>query len=259
MLRVRPIHFTSRMDPWERLLSALGMVQDTSTTATGRSSTPARAASRCTVRPRRAGPVPGRTRTGTATEDRLRRRGRRPCGVRAAHQCWRERRLEHSPAELVRARCTATPAGSRARTGSASWRTRPPTAHSAPTPTLPWPSSKSGSRRTPPRPPQTLRNMGARLRPVPDDDETADFTAKNGGVLMVRPASGPARSGLGFEYNGDLAALRDRLAAGGPPGQHDGRGLRTDPARGQPGRGRRRRCRRAYAAHALDLEAGPRA
>jgi hypothetical protein len=62
---------------------------------------------------------------------------------------------------------------------------------------------------------QTLRNMGARLRPAPDADETADFTAKNGGVLMVRPAGGAARSGLGFEYTGDLSALRDRLAAAG--------------------------------------------
>ncbi len=62
---------------------------------------------------------------------------------------------------------------------------------------------------------ETLRSIGARLRPVPDDDETADFTAKNGGVLMVRPGNGTARSGLGFEYTGDLSALRDRLAAAG--------------------------------------------
>ena len=27
MLRVRPIHYTSRMDQWEQLLSALGMVR----------------------------------------------------------------------------------------------------------------------------------------------------------------------------------------------------------------------------------------
>jgi hypothetical protein len=27
MLRVRPIHFTSRMDDWERLLTALGLVK----------------------------------------------------------------------------------------------------------------------------------------------------------------------------------------------------------------------------------------
>jgi hypothetical protein len=32
---------------------------------------------------------------------------------------------------------------------------------------------------------------------------------------MVRPGSGPARSGFGFEYDGDLSALRDRLAAAG--------------------------------------------
>jgi hypothetical protein len=61
----------------------------------------------------------------------------------------------------------------------------------------------------------TLQDIGARFRPVPDADETADFTAKNGGVLMVRPASGPSRAGLGFEYDGDLGALRDRLAAAG--------------------------------------------
>jgi hypothetical protein len=50
---------------------------------------------------------------------------------------------------------------------------------------------------------------------VPDDDETADFTAKNGGVLMVRPASGAPRTGLGFEYTGELSVLRDRLDAAG--------------------------------------------
>ena len=27
MLRVRPLHFTSRMDSWDRLLTALGMVR----------------------------------------------------------------------------------------------------------------------------------------------------------------------------------------------------------------------------------------
>lgn len=62
---------------------------------------------------------------------------------------------------------------------------------------------------------QTLRHIGARPRPVPDADETADFTAKNGGVLLVRPASGNPRSGLGFEYGGGLEPLRERLAAAG--------------------------------------------
>jgi hypothetical protein len=61
----------------------------------------------------------------------------------------------------------------------------------------------------------TLSSIGARFRPVPDADETADFTAKNGGVLMVRPGSGPARSGFGFEYDGDLDALRQRLTSAG--------------------------------------------
>ena len=62
---------------------------------------------------------------------------------------------------------------------------------------------------------RTLQHIGARPRPVPDADETADFTAKNGGVLLVRPAAGPPRPGLGFEYDGGLEPLRARLAAAG--------------------------------------------
>ncbi|MDT0170671.1 VOC family protein [Pseudarthrobacter sp. BRE9] len=62
---------------------------------------------------------------------------------------------------------------------------------------------------------RTLLHVGARPRPVPDNDETADFTAKNGGVLLVRPASGPPRSGLGFEYDRGLEPLQDRLTGAG--------------------------------------------
>ena len=50
---------------------------------------------------------------------------------------------------------------------------------------------------------------------MPDNDETADFTAKNGGILLVRPASGTPRAGLGFEYQGTLDPLRERLTAAG--------------------------------------------
>jgi hypothetical protein len=50
---------------------------------------------------------------------------------------------------------------------------------------------------------------------VPDQDDTADFAAKNGGILMVRPASGTPRSGLGFEYDGALEPLQERLATAG--------------------------------------------
>lgn len=61
----------------------------------------------------------------------------------------------------------------------------------------------------------TLLHIGARPRPVPDNDETADFTAKNGGVLLVRPASGQPRGGFGFEYDGGLEPLRERLVSAG--------------------------------------------
>ncbi|MFP5311725.1 MAG: VOC family protein [Actinomycetes bacterium] len=62
---------------------------------------------------------------------------------------------------------------------------------------------------------RTLLYIGARPRPVPDNDETADFTAKNGGVLLVRPAAGAPRSGLGFEYGGAAGPLQERLTAAG--------------------------------------------
>ncbi|MET1020868.1 MAG: VOC family protein [Arthrobacter sp.] len=69
---------------------------------------------------------------------------------------------------------------------------------------------------------QTLRNIGARPRPVPGSDasdtdtdniESEAFTAKNGGILMIGTGTGTA--GLGFEYAGDLGALRQRLEEAG--------------------------------------------
>ena len=74
---------------------------------------------------------------------------------------------------------------------------------------------------------QTLRNIGARPRPVPgsggsaggdadaDTAESEAFTAKNGGVLMVGAGTGAGSAGLGFEYAGDLGALRQRLEEAG--------------------------------------------
>ena len=47
-----------------------------------------------------------------------------------------------------------------------------------------------------------------------------EFTAKNGGVLAALPAPVPAVGGIVLEYDGDLAALGARLAAGGwSPGE----------------------------------------
>ncbi|UKA59257.1 VOC family protein [Arthrobacter sp. FW306-2-2C-D06B] len=60
---------------------------------------------------------------------------------------------------------------------------------------------------------QGLRNIGARPRHA--SATFADFSTKNGGILLVRESSEPAAGGLSFEYDGDLAALEARLAAAG--------------------------------------------
>jgi hypothetical protein len=211
MLRVRPIHYTSRMDQWERLLSALGMVRTVDNgdwqefdAGSGRLALHRVAAGAGSVGA--GGDVPdGRTDFGVEVGD-LAEFARRTNAASAEDG--------NAPAELVQARHGES-CRIRGEDGFGFFADK--AAHGAQCadadPDLAvvevWftPDAAAAA--------QTLRNMGARLRPSPDDDETADFTAKNGGVLMVRPASGGARSGLGFEYTGDLSALRDRLAAAG--------------------------------------------
>ncbi len=227
MLRVRPIHYTSRMAEWGRLLSALGMVRTVDDggwqefdAGSGRialhgvaAGVPAGAGTGAD-----AGAAAGSNKNGTAP-DRYLLDGRTDFGVEVGDLAEFARRTNAagvedgtSPAELVTAghgeTCRIT-----GEDGYAFFADK--AAHSGQCDADPalavvevWftPDAAAAA--------QTLRNMGARLRPAPDDDETADFTAKNGGVLMVRPA-GTARSGFGFEYTGDLSTLRDRLTAAG--------------------------------------------
>ncbi len=219
MLRVRPIHFTSRPEQWVRLLTALGMVI---TVDDGDRQEFDAGSGRLALHRVPAGTPPGAgehgTKDGTAPD------GTTHFGVEVGDLAEFARRTNEagveggtSPAELDRAshghtcRITgedgfgffADKAAHGAQCADADpalavvevWFTPDPAAAE-----------------------QTLRKMGARLRPVPDNDDTdfiPAFTAKNGGVLMVRPAAGAARAGLGFEYAGDLSALRDRLAAAG--------------------------------------------
>ena len=205
MLRVRPIHFTSRMDQWERLLSALGMV---------RTVDDARLAGvRRRLRPPRPAPC----------AERGLRRGRHHVhfGVEVGDLEEFARRTKRP------ARTTATPRRELVSAGPRRYlphhgRGRVRLLRGQGRPRRAVRGRRSGPRR---RRGLVHAGRGRRranaaehrrpARPAPDDDETADFTAKNGGVLMVRPASGTARTGLGFEYTGDLAALRDRLAAAG--------------------------------------------
>lgn len=215
MLRVRPIHYTSRMDQWEGLLSALGMVRtvddgdwqefDAGSGRLALHRVPAGAAGADAGDGAGAGMVlDGKTDFGVEVGD-LAEFARR---TNAAAEDGT------APAALVSARhgdtCRITGAdGFGFFADKAAHGAQCADADPALAVVEVWftPDAAAAA--------QTLRNMGARLRPAPDDDETADFTAKNGGVLMVRPASGAARTGLGFEYTGDLAGLRDRLAAAG--------------------------------------------
>ncbi len=210
MLRVRPIHYTSRMDQWGQLLTALGMVR---TVDDGDWQEFDAGSGRLALHR-----VPASAGDGVQgnVQD-----GRTDFGVEVGDLAEFARRTNlagvedgTTPAELVSARhgdtCRITGEdGFGFFADKAAHGAQCADADPALAVVEVWftPDAAAAA--------QTLRNMGARLRPAPDADETADFTAKNGGVLMVRPASGAARSGLGFEYTGDLAALRDRLAAAG--------------------------------------------
>ena len=202
MLRVRPLHFTSRMDSWDRLLTALGMVRteddagwqvfDAGSGRLALHAVPEGAQDGSTALAVEVGDLAEfARRTNLAAEED---------GA--------------APAELVTAdhgescRITA-PDGFSFLADKAAHAARCADADPALAVVGVWftedPASAS----------RTLHQVGARPRPVPDQDDTADFTAKNGGVLMVRPASGMPRSGLGFEYDGGLEPLRERLASAG--------------------------------------------
>ncbi len=225
MLRVRPVHFTSRPDQWARLLTVLGMVQtvddgdwqefDAGSGRLALHRVPARAEAG-------AGVGAGATKDGAALDGTV-LDGTTGFGVEVGDLAEFARRTNAagaeggtSPAELVRAdhgdTCRITGEdGFGFYADKAAHGAQCADADPALAVVEVWftPEAAAAAR--------TLRNMGARLRPAQDDDTDfiPAFTAKNGGVLMVRPAAGAPRSGLGFEYTGDIAALRDRLAAAG--------------------------------------------
>ncbi len=216
MLRVRPIHYTSRMDQWEGLLSALGMVR---TVDDGDWQEFDAGSGRLALHRVAAGAAGADAGDGAGAGMVL--DGKTDFGVEVGDLAEFARRTNlagaedgTTPAELVSARhgdtCRITGEdGFGFFADKAAHGAQCADADPALAVVEVWFTPDAAAAE------QTLRNMGARLRPAPDDDETADFTAKNGGVLMVRPASGAARTGLGFEYTGDLAGLRDRLAAAG--------------------------------------------
>jgi hypothetical protein len=203
MLRVRPLHFTSRLDSWDSLLTALGMVRtendgdwrvfDAGSGRLALHAVPAGAAEDgSTELAVEVGDLAEfARRTNLAAEDD----GTAPAELVTA---------DHGEACRISApdgfSFLADKAAHGAQCADADpalavvgvWFTEDPEAAS-----------------------RMLQHMGARPRPVPDQDDTADFAAKNGGILMVRPALGTPRSGLGFEYDGALEPLQERLASAG--------------------------------------------
>lgn len=203
MLRVRPVHFTSRLDQWERLLTDLGMVK-TLHDDTWREFDAA--SGRLALQHVPAGAENDGSSSFAVEVGDLEEFVRRTnlAGVESGT----------TPAELIPAdigdSCRITGKdGFSFLADKAAHFAQCADADTGLSVVAVWFTEDTAAAA------ETLRSIGARPRPVPDNDETADFTAKNGGVLMVRPGSGPARSGFGFEYDGDLSALRDRLAAAG--------------------------------------------
>ena len=215
MLRVRPIHFTSRLDEWERLLTGLGLVK-TVDEPTWREFDAG--SGRLALHfAERGSAGDGTTSLGVEVGD-LREFARRTKESGAAEGGTTAELIEadHGPSCRITAvdgfSFLADPA---TRASDGSW--------GGSTDADPgiavvgvWFSEDAVAAA------QTLRNIGARPRPVSGsgagDANTAEseaFTAKNGGILMVGAGSGAGSAGLGFEYAGDLDALRQRLEAAG--------------------------------------------
>ncbi|NUT72550.1 VOC family protein [Pseudarthrobacter sp. C4D7] len=212
MLRVRPVHFTSRTESWKKLLTALGMVQ---TEDDGGWQVFDAAAGRVALHPAEAGSgQDGRTEFAVEVGDVAEFARRTNLSAREEGAPQEAGTGGGGPAELVTAdhgdacRISAPDGFSFLADKAAQVDQRSDADPGLAVVAVWYTADPEGAVRT-------LLHIGARPRPVPDNDETADFTAKNGGVLLVRPATGASRSGLGFEYDGGLEPLQERLAAAG--------------------------------------------
>ncbi|WP_426998125.1 VOC family protein [Pseudarthrobacter sp. N5] len=208
MLRVRPIHFTSRLQEWRQLLTDLGLVQTTDDgdwqefdAGSGRVAlhhfTPGSAEDGTTAfgvevgdlaefarRTNEAGAVSG----GTTTE-----------------LIEADRGLSCRVTGLDGFSFLADPA---TRAVDGTWTTSP-AADPALGVTAMWITTDTAAAR------QDLANIGARPQRSSDTGDWADFTAKNGGRIGVQIGGAVGAGPLGFEYDGDLGTLLDRLTAAG--------------------------------------------
>ncbi|MDJ0353039.1 VOC family protein [Pseudarthrobacter sp. PH31-O2] len=206
MLRVRPIHFTSRLDEWERLLTALGMVKTVDEPTWREFDAGSGRLALHFVEPGAA--EDGTTSFGVEVGD-LKEFARR---TKEAGTTAELIDADHGPSCRVTAAdgftFLADPA---TRAADGSW-VEPADADPGIAVVEVWFSEDAVTAA------QTLRDIGARPRPAPGDPDAVEseaFTAKNGGVLMVGAGTGAGRAGLGFEYDGDFDGLRQRLIAAG--------------------------------------------
>lgn len=196
MLRVRPIHFTSRPDAWEPLLGALGMIK---TVDDGDWREFDAGSGRLALH---------RAPEGSAED------GTTAFGVEVGELAEFARR---TVADGTRADVIDAPHGSTvqvtAEDGFAFFADK--AAHGAVCADADPALAVVGVWLTPgvENAAQELRNIGA--RPRRDTPDGADFTTKNGGILAVRTASATAGGPLEFEYDGGLDDVRERLAAAG--------------------------------------------
>ena len=221
MLRVRPVHFTSRLDAWERLLADLGLVKTVHESTWREFDAGSGRLALHFTEPGSA--QDGTTSLGVEVGD-LKEFARRTKEAGAADSTT----TGGTDAELVDAdhgrACRITGgdgysflADPAARASDGGWGGSAD-ADADLTVVGVWFSEDAVAAA------RTLRDIGAVPRPVPDaggagtatEANTAEseaFTAKNGGVLMV--GTGAGQAGLGFEYSGDLHGLREHLAAAG--------------------------------------------
>ncbi|MHC8606603.1 hypothetical protein ACW4FP_02960 [Paenarthrobacter ureafaciens] len=203
MLRARPIHFTSRLEPWVELLEALGLVATSEARDRVEFDAGSGRLALQRVSHQQSEPRDGSTAFGVEVgvlEEFARRT--RDDGTRAAV-------TESAQGETVHV--TGRDgfgffAGQAQRAADGSWATSDK-ADPALAVVATWVSPDvDGSA-------QELANIGARPRTA--DDESATFTTKNGGILQVVHGTAPESGDLAFEYDGGLEPLLERLHEGG--------------------------------------------
>ncbi|XAS68546.1 VOC family protein [Micrococcaceae bacterium Sec5.7] len=208
MLRVRPIHFTSRLQRWGQLLTDLGLVK---TMDRGEWVEFDAGSGRVALHFAAQGSAEdGTTAFGVEVGD-LTEFARRTnlAGAATGGTTAELIQADHGPSCRVTGQdkfsFLADPA---TRAADGTWATSPD-ADPALAASIMWITPDSAAAR------QDLANIGARPRVSSDSGDWADFTAKNGGRIGVHIGGVVTAGPLGFEYDGDLATLLDRLTAAG--------------------------------------------